>query len=183
MGDYPDWTRLFFLTGTSITLDINITGVDVTMPVSIEASTVTLDVSISAATVTVNINFSDQSVAVLDIFSWASQQGTDKFWYSVVQAPTGVHTYLNLYTVPTGKALYVDHLSVTNSVQGFTELQYISPQIVFEHVAPSAWTTVIDQISPPVVVSAGKTLRLHHFQQFAALETFWSMVRAYEIAV
>lgn len=44
--DYPDWTRLFYLTGTSITIPISIEASDVTIPVSIDASSVTLNVSL-----------------------------------------------------------------------------------------------------------------------------------------
>jgi hypothetical protein len=90
--DYPDWTRLFHLVGTSITipinieasavtldvnlvasavtLDVTIVASAVTLPVSIDAATVTIDVNLTAAEVTIDINFSDQSVAVFDASKW-----------------------------------------------------------------------------------------------------------------
>ncbi|OGO08505.1 MAG: hypothetical protein A2Y61_03980 [Chloroflexi bacterium RBG_13_60_13] len=133
MGDYPDWTRLFYLTGTDITipisidavtvilpisidavtvtLDINIVASDITMPVSIEASTVTLDVSISAATVTIDINFSDQSVAVFDAAKWFAHQAQQYVFVGTGNAADDGGVLLATYTVAAGKNFYVCGLS------------------------------------------------------------------------
>jgi len=75
MPDYPDWTRLFHLVGTDITIPISIEASTVTLPVSIdaatatvgvniEASTVTLPVSIDAATATVGVNIEATAVTL-----------------------------------------------------------------------------------------------------------------------
>jgi len=96
MADFPDWTRLFQLAGTEITIPINIEASDVTLPVSIDAATVTLNikvvdssiqlpvsiqsssvtmyVSIRSSVVTIDMNFTDQSVAVFDAAKWFAHE-------------------------------------------------------------------------------------------------------------
>jgi len=101
MPDFPDYTRLFHLVGTEITIPINIEASDVTLDVNIasadvrllvtitstwaaldvniEAADVTLDVSITASEVTIDFNFADQSVAVFDAAKWFAHEAQQVF--------------------------------------------------------------------------------------------------------
>jgi len=133
MSDYPDWTRLFHLVGTDITIPINIEASDVTIPVSVEtvntviktwiwaqlvvldvnlkASEVTIDINIAAAAVTININFSDQSVAVFDAAKWFAHNAQQVYLYGVQSvAPNGGADIIT-YTVPPSKEFYADGLA------------------------------------------------------------------------
>jgi hypothetical protein len=132
-GDYPDWTRLFYLTGVAInipinivasevtlpvsiasatvTIDVNLVASDVTMPVSIDAATVTLDVVLTAAEVTIDINFTDQSVAVFDAAKWFAHSATQ--WSvsgsSTIAAAAHYHTSR---TAPAGKTAFVCGMTI-----------------------------------------------------------------------
>jgi len=129
MADYPDWTRLFHLVGTDITIpisieasdvtipvsidavtvaiDVNIAAAAVTLPISIDAATVTLDVNLTAATATIDINFADQSVAVFDAAKWFAHMAAQ---WSVLGnkdiAPTSYDTVASR-TVPAGKTAFI----------------------------------------------------------------------------
>lgn len=148
MVDYPDWTRLFYLTGTSITIpinivasdvtlpvsleavtvtiDVNLVASDVTLPVSIDAATVTIDVNLTAATATIDINFSDQSVAVFDAAKWFAHNAAQAFvtGYATI-ANNSVGTVID-YTVPANKTFFIVGLAyaiqtganLPNSCQG-----------------------------------------------------------------
>jgi len=100
-NDYPDWTRLFYLVGTSITIPINIEASDIILPVSIDAATAQVDVNLAASDITVSINiaasditldvniaaqvaniefeFADQSVAVFDAAKWFAHEAQQVF--------------------------------------------------------------------------------------------------------
>jgi len=97
MSDYPDWTRLFQLAGTEITIPINIEASDVTLPVTIAASDVTLFVYLTGQTVLLQFNLYSSSVT-LDV-NIESQDANITFtfadWTTVLD-----------YTVPAGKVFY-----------------------------------------------------------------------------
>jgi len=134
MGDYPDWTRLFYLVGTDIvipisidaatvtlpvsidaatvTIDVNLAASDVTLPVSIDAATVTLDVNLTAATATIDINFSDQSVAVFDAAKWFAHNAQEVYVYGWANCPDVTATLLCTRVVPAGKTFFVSGMSV-----------------------------------------------------------------------
>ena len=127
--DYPDWTRLFHLVGTDITIpinieasavtldvnlvasavtiDVNIIAAAVTLPVSIDAATVTLDVNLTAATATIDINFSDQSVAVFDAAKWFAHNAAQVFIMGSVTVDSGHEYVCCTRTVPSGKVMFV----------------------------------------------------------------------------
>jgi hypothetical protein len=127
--DYPDWTRLFHLVGTDITIPINIEASDVTLDVNLVASDVTLNVNIAAAavtlgvvivgtvaalnvkitasTVTININFSDQSVAVFDAAKWFAHNAAQVFIYGLNSIPQNSYAKVVQYTVPALKNLFI----------------------------------------------------------------------------
>lgn len=129
MADYPDWTRLFQLAGTEITIPINIEASDITMPVSIDAVTadlevsitavgVTLPISIDAATVdldvnlvgqdvTIDFNFADQSVAVFDAAKWFAHNAAQVFLTAYATITVNACGTVIDYTVPAGKTLYI----------------------------------------------------------------------------
>jgi hypothetical protein len=139
VGDYPDWTRLFYLTGTSINIPINIAASDVTLPVSIDAvtaelyvtvlqslatihvgiqySVVTLDVNISDSQVTIDINFMDQSVAVFDAAKWFAHQAAQWGVTGGGSIASGAYTTLSR-VVPAGKVAFVCGLGVGYLVAG-----------------------------------------------------------------
>jgi hypothetical protein len=129
MADYPDWTRLFHLVGTDITIpinieasdvtlpvsidavtvaiDVNITAAAVTLPISIDAATVTLDVNLTAATATIDINFSDQSVAVFDAAKWFAHNATQVFVTAFATITINTCGTVIDYTVPAGKTFFI----------------------------------------------------------------------------
>jgi len=129
MSDYPDWTRLFYLTGTDIvipisidaatvtlpvsidaatvTIDVALVASDVTLPVSIDAATVTLDVNLTAATATIDINFSDQSVAVFDAAKWFAHNAQQQFIIGSGSVPNNGSVSSASRTIPAGKVMFV----------------------------------------------------------------------------
>ena len=126
MADYPDWTRLFHLVGTDITIPINIETSSVTLDVNLVTSAVTLDVNIAAAAVTLDFNFADQSVAVFDAAKWFAHTATQVFvtGYATI-ANNSVGTVID-YTVPASKTFFIVGLAyaaqtganLPNSCQG-----------------------------------------------------------------
>ena len=132
MNDYPDWTRLFYLTGTAITIPINIESSDITLEVNI-ASAVTLDVDITAASVgqldinlaaaaiTLNVNlaaqsanidisFADQAVAVFDAAKWFAHTAAQ--WTISASGVAAANASLTaIRVVPVGKTAYVAGLA------------------------------------------------------------------------
>jgi hypothetical protein len=181
--DYPDWTRLFHLVGTSITIPINITASDVTLPVSIEAVTaeldvfivgqfltlsmritscaVTLNVNIAAAAVTVNIKFTDQSVAVWDATGWFSHQGLAKFWQNYDDVIGSYDDTIALYTVPDGKVLYVYEVTIGWQKSGRGIALYSPGAIYFAGGFVGDHGTLHELLSPPLALEAGKTLYIY----------------------
>lgn len=137
--DYPDWTRLFHLVGTDITipinieasavtldvnlvatevaLDVTITAVDVTLPISIDAATVAIDVVLTAAEVTIDINFSDQSVAVFDAAKWFAHQAAQWCVAALATIASGASVTATR-TVPAGKMAFLCGFSMGYWVAG-----------------------------------------------------------------
>ena len=127
--DYPDWTRLFHLVGTditipinieasavtlpisidaaTITLDVNLVATEVTMPVSIDAAAVTIDVNLTASTVTIDINFSDQSVAVFDAAKWFAHQAQQIFIYGTATVNNNMMGTVCARNVPGDKTFFI----------------------------------------------------------------------------
>jgi hypothetical protein len=131
--DYPDWTRLFRLVGTDITIPISIDAATVTLPVSIDAATielnvnlissatslwvkilssvVTLDVNIESQTANIDFNFADQSVAVFDAGKWFARQ----LQHIRITGTTTINdnsvAEVASYTVPAGKIAYIVGIS------------------------------------------------------------------------
>jgi len=128
MSDYPDWTRLFQLAGTEITIPINIEASDVTLPVTIAASdvtlfvyltgqtvllqfnlyssSVTLDVNIESQDANITFTFADQSVAVFDAAKWFAHEADQVFASGTASGNEGDWTTVLDYTVPAGKVFY-----------------------------------------------------------------------------
>jgi len=136
MGDYPDWTRLFQLAGTDITIPINIEASDVTLPVSIDAatalvkveiavvsaiipiritaSTVTLDVNIESQDANIAFTFADQSVAVFDAAKWFAHEADQVFVSGTTTGTIGGTAAPCTRTVPAGKVFYICGFSYVN---------------------------------------------------------------------
>lgn len=127
--DYPDWTRLFHLVGTDITipinitasdvtlnvnlvatevaLDVTITAVDVTLPVSIDAVTVTLDVNVVAQAANFTIEFADQSVAVFDAAKWFAHNAAQVFVTGYASVVKDASATVCSRLVPAGKVFFI----------------------------------------------------------------------------
>jgi hypothetical protein len=140
MPDYPDWTRLFYLTGTAITIPINIEASEVALDVKITGSTailtvtvqavlsmvnvqilssvVTLDVNIESQTANIDFNFADQSVAVFDAAKWFAHQATQVFLTGIYGVADNTCQTIIDYTVPAGKNLYIVGASYATAVGG-----------------------------------------------------------------
>ncbi|TET99185.1 MAG: hypothetical protein E3J29_02915 [Dehalococcoidia bacterium] len=129
MADYPDWTRLFHLVGTEITIPVNIEASDVTIPVSIVASTatvnihvasvgfyipiaiyateVTLDVNIESQTANIDFNFADQAVAVFDAAKWFAHQAQQVIVSGSASCAVNTAVVVVSRTVPSGKTFFI----------------------------------------------------------------------------
>jgi hypothetical protein len=106
MPDYPDWTRLFYLTGTAITIPINIESSDITLDVNLVGSDIQMDVNIAAAAVTLDFNFADQSVAVFDAAKWFAHQAAQWSVRAQGSANSG-SSLVASRTVPAGKVAFI----------------------------------------------------------------------------
>ena len=161
MADFPDWTRLFWLYGTSITLPINIESSDVVLGVSIDAVTADLDVTITAAEVTLAINFSDQSVAVWGAAAWFSRQGEQVSYGGFENADDATVTTMSSRTVPSGKTHYIagfawglaDNASPTY-VYGMLEIKGVAVVMFSSQVGNSVTLDV------PMRALAGELVRI-----------------------
>jgi hypothetical protein len=106
-ADYPDWTRLFYLTGTAITIPINIETSTVTLDVNLVGSDIDLNVNITAATVTLDINFTDQAVAVFDAAKWFAHNAQQVSVMGGSQVLDNSGAYVGTRTVPNGKTFFI----------------------------------------------------------------------------
>jgi len=183
MPDFPDWTRLFWLFGTSITIPINIEASDITLPVSIDAATavvgvnieasdVTLPISIDAATVTLDVNlatqdanieitFADQSVAVFDAAKWFAHQAAQ--WTVYSQSNLGDTANLTASrVVPTGKVAFILGAAIGYAAAAVSLNIYWTVQIVGTPVATGGFNNggaVIFDV--PFRATAGQTIYLY----------------------
>jgi hypothetical protein len=100
------------ITGQTVSaLNVNITGSVATLNVNITGSTATLNVNITGSTGNVNINLNAQSVAVKSQGEWAPQAEQQKYVSAYGgNIPYGSNVYVD-YTVPSGKTLYITHVS------------------------------------------------------------------------
>lgn len=207
MPDYPDWTRLFHLVGTNITIPISIDASNVTLPISIDAVTVpinvtiasqwfdvdvniaasevTIDVNITAAAVTLNINFADQSVAVFDAAKWFSHQAQQVFIVGAASVLQNNYATLVSYTVPAGKNLFV--VGASYRTQPLTAVLYASGlEIVVASVEQFHIGGVAGQAlscDTPLRYPAGTvlTVRGHQYSSMASLYIYgmiWGYLEA-----
>lgn len=129
MADYPDWTRLFHLVGTEITipisidavtadLEVTVTAVDATVNVNIAHSDVvmyvdlrysytTLDVNIESQDANITFEFADQSVAVFDAAKWFAHEADQVFVTGYDDIAVGAASAVCTRVVPTGKVFYL----------------------------------------------------------------------------
>lgn len=140
MADFPDWTRLFYLSGVAITIPINIESSDIILPVSIDAATATVDVNLTASDITVDINiagsditvnvnlhaqtanididFADQSIAVFDAAKWFAHEADQVFIYGSASCISGGVVQTLSYTVPSGKTFFIAFMAAAVSGGG-----------------------------------------------------------------
>jgi len=181
MADYPDWTRLFQLAGTEITIPINIEGSDVTLPISIDAVTADLEVTITASTVTIDINFSDQSVAVWSVDAWVARQGQEKRFRRSVNLNPGIGDAYDLYTVPTGKKLYVVWYKVTSEQKGVYNLLKMPASESYGETHSEGYACKYFTFIPPLTFAAGESVRANAQNDGAAAAFFISTAFGYEL--
>jgi len=118
VADYPDWTRLFYLVGTAITIPINIESSDITLDVNLVGSDISVDVNITAAAVTLDFNFADQSVAVFDAAKWFAHQAAQ--WSAIGQADAASGADVSVSRiVPAGKVGFLVGVGFASYAIGF----------------------------------------------------------------
>lgn len=183
MPDYPDYTQLFRLVGSDITLNINIESSGITLPVAINASTVALDVNITssvqlnvniassditlnvnitASTVTLNISFTGQVDAVYIASQWWSKQAQEQYLYGTASSQaSGSAADVVTYTVPTGKTLFLTAFGAYVAVNDANCIAYLNnwtDGIVFAATGGQGGCGM--SFDTPARITAGKTLKL-----------------------
>jgi len=181
-GDYPDWTRLFYLTGTAITIPITIKASDVWIPITLEAahcgvnvgivaSSVTLNIRITSSAVTLNVNitsqtaninftFADQSVAVFDAAKWFAHNAQQVFVRGDATPISGIFAAVATRTVPADHTYFVTYLSGGCEAAGPA---HVGAYLVID----GSWVLRVDDINgvstildTPVRATAGSVVAL-----------------------
>ena len=181
MGDYPDWTRLFYLVGTTITIPINIESSDITLDVNLTGSDIQLDVNIAAAAVSLDINFLDQSVAVFDANQWFALQALQIFVHGGAAATTGTLTVIASRTVPPARTFFI-------AGAGFGVLTAVSPVSCYmkilvdsvESVTLGAETGGGWAFDTPIRATAGQLVEVAAVQQTGAQKTIYGGCWGYD---
>ena len=182
MADYPDWTRLFQLAGTNITIPINIETSSVILDVNLAASDLTLDVNITAASVILDFNFADQSVAVFDAAKWFAHQATQWFVNGSATIAVGGGATLGSRVVPTGKESYI--VGCGYGIEGLGAVAYpdtltiMLDAVITVRVGAAGGQTVIFDV--PVRALAGQTMALVGYNGGPNAGTFRGTIWGYD---
>jgi hypothetical protein len=191
LPDFPDWTMSVRLVGTEIFLPINVQGVSVTIPMDIKAVSIgTISVDITAQTVgDVTISLSAQTIAIKSQSEWSPQQGEQKYFQASaggIAYSYGGQTY---YTVPTGKTLYLTHL--TFAIWAAAAADGDKDQIGYCHIRNHTDSTTLTAIGghggggvpfpTALKVSAGKVLELKIINYANHAVNAWASCGGYEI--
>jgi hypothetical protein len=200
MADYADWTESIELLGSEIMLPIDvqgavimlpldIQGATIMMPVDLQGQTVDLDINIVAQTVDVTINITAQTVAIKSQGEWSPQQGQQKYFQASagnIAYSYGANTY---YTVPTGKTLYLTHL--TFGCWAYAAADGDKDQIAYCHIRNHTDDTILAALGgsgggsvsfpTPLKVSAGKLLDLTIINYANHAVNVWASCGGYEI--
>ncbi len=115
------------------------------------------------------------------IEQWVAKQGVDKLWHVAASVAAGGTTNVDLYTVPANKALYLVASMISATVLNRTTVLYRVPDVEVSDNLNLARQPVPEHLTPPVVIPAGKTLRVTLYNQDVALGSFYGVVRAFEI--
>ena len=178
-----------------ITLDINIETSEATLDVDIVAQTVgniaidiaaqsagNLTVDISAQTVgDITINFNAQSIGMYVIRDWEAKVDNDKS----VTGYTLIEGYqdgtLVDYTVPTGKAFYVDDLSVSGALKGHAWLTIGGTELF--HMTFLAYGPIIIIYTTPKKATAGEHIKIEAHNSESGDSYFYGNIGGREITV
>lgn len=201
-SDYPDWTRLFYLTGTTITIPISIQAANVTIPISIQSSAVWLPVVISASMVTVNIrisssavtlnvniesqtayidfNFADQSVAVFDAAKWFAHNAAQ--WGVTGGGSIGSGSYTTISrVVPAGKVGFLCGLGCGYLVAGADVNIFVVGNIAGSDVTGVGFNTGGALIfDTPFRATAGQTIAIYVYNFSAATKVTIGSIWGYD---
>jgi len=191
MADYADWTESIELLGSEvmvpfdvqsayiqvpmdlqgalIQMPIDIQGQYITLDINIEsvAADVTLNVNITASAVTINMDIKAQSVAVKSQGEWSPQAGQQKY-FTATQLNVGFNTEAYAqYAVPTGKTLYITHLSFSANAAAVANADNHQHAKVYISIVGVGFLAYLGgnggggiSFPTPLKVSAGETFNL-----------------------
>lgn len=171
MADYPDWTRLFYLVGTAITIPINIETSTVTLDVNLVGSDIDLNVNIAAAAVTLDINFLDQSVAVFDANQWYALQAAQIGLTGSANVTSGNTGYPASRTVPDGKIFFITGIAgvVRVDTNYLVELGLVIASIFVAYSGGRSGQSIL--FHTPMRATAGQLVQVAVFQASGSSQT------------
>jgi hypothetical protein len=202
MADYPDWTRLFHLVGTDITipisietsaviLEVNIASA-VTLDVDITAQSVgTLDINLAAAAITLNVNlaaqsanisikFADQSVAVFDAAKWFAHQATQWGVTGGGSISTGNYNTISR-VVPANKVAFLCGIGVGYLVAGAAVNILVATNIAGTDVSVVGFDTGGGLIfDTPFRATAGQTIAIYVYNLSGATKVTLGSMWGYD---
>ncbi len=115
------------------------------------------------------------------IEQWVAKQGVQKAWQVDWTETPGAQTPQALYTVPSGKIIYATHYFSSSTEDGWHWFQYVSPTVITYKGRVAALTPVVVRYAPPIVVPAGKTIRVSILNSGAVNAYNSATVLAYEL--
>jgi hypothetical protein len=115
------------------------------------------------------------------IEQWVAHVGVDKHWLVDVTLAAGNAGYVEIYTVPAGKKLYVTHMTFRTTAKGTMGLYIFPGSIGLDSVALLAYCTAPSLASPPFTLTAGQYLRFDAINADTVAGTFRVVVHAFEL--
>ena len=193
-GDYPDYTSLMQIIGSDIMVPIDIQGAYIMMPVDLQAQYITLEIDIVAQSVgnigidisaqtvgDITINFNAQSIGMYVIRDWEAKVDNDKSVTGYLLIEGYQDGTLVDYTVPTGKAFYVDDLSVSGALKGHAWLTIGGTELF--HMTFLAYGPIIIIYTTPKKATAGEHIKIEAHNSESGDSYFYGNIGGREITV
>lgn len=115
------------------------------------------------------------------IEQWAAHQGVQKSWYLEFAVNAGALGSVSIYTVPTGKKLYLIHDIFSGTQLGMHALYYLPADVVMYALDVLADTPFLTRAAPPFVLAGGQTLWAQFRNRGGAIATIRHAILAYEL--
>lgn len=124
-----------------------------------------------------------QDAELWPIEQWVAHQGQHKLWYIAVSVPGSGYGYVDVYTVPAGKKLYL--IRYWASLGGLADhiIYYNPPTVILFDGVIQQNTPMLLPLAPPIVLSAGKTLSVGYTNGSTVPFTAHATLAAFELDV